>query len=104
MTQDKLRAVSELYSRHGWKLRRILSRTAFGDPVAITDHVEIFESDMDAAWFSRASQPGTTTWEIRSLEGDQYALCTSIADDSEVSEAEGVLFELEERMRERMRN
>jgi hypothetical protein len=103
MTQSQLKAVTELYSRHGWTLRRILSKKESHTVTTLAGDVEIFESDMDAAWFSRASKPGTTTWEIRSLEGDQYALCTSIADDTEISEAEGMLFELEERMRERAR-
>lgn len=101
MKDDQLRSVFELYSRHGWTLRRILSRKERAEAVREVGGVEVFESDIDAAWFSRESKPGDTTWEIRSLEGDQYALCTSIPNECEISEAEGMLFELEEKMRER---
>jgi hypothetical protein len=101
--EHQLRAVSQLYERHGWRLRRILRKKDPHKTGRDPDGVDIFESDMDAAWFSRSSQPGSTTWEIRSLEGDQYALCTSIPDDSDESDAEGLLFELEEKMRERKR-
>lgn len=103
MKDEQLRSVLELYSRHGWTLRRLLSRKEKGEAVREVGGVEVFESDIDAAWFSRESKPGSTTWEIRSLEGDQYALCTSIPNECEISEAEGMLFELEEKMRERAR-
>ena len=104
MKYEQLNSVFVIYSRHGWTLRRILSRKERLEDVRERGGVEVFESDIDAAWFSRQSKPGITTWEIRSLEGDQYALCTSIPDDCEVSEAEGILFELEEKMRERSKS
>jgi len=103
MKQDRLKQFQEIYKRHGWTLRRILRRQDSHEIAANRDDVEIFENDIDAAWFSRSSSEGKTTWEIRSLEVDQYALCVSILDDSEVSEAEGMLFELEEQMRDKLR-
>ena len=103
MREERLRQLYEIYRRHGWTLRRILFRSGGAESTAIPKGIEVFESDMDAAWFSRSSMEGKTTWELRSLETEQYALCASIADDSDESDAEGTLFELEEKMRDRLR-
>jgi hypothetical protein len=72
MKYEQLNSVFVIYSRHGWTLRRILTRKERLEDVRERGGVEVFESDIDAAWFSRQSKPGVTTWEIRSLEGDQY--------------------------------
>ena len=103
MKAERLREVTGIYKRHGWSLRRVLCRPDSSESTPTLEGVEIFESEIEAAWFSRSSTEGKTTWEIRSLEMDQYALCVSIFDDSEISEAEGMLFELEETMRDKLK-
>ena len=79
--------IIETYRRYGWILRRVLItdqlKTALGDdPRAIFGGVPVIASDIDAAWFSRPPQDGSTAWEVRHLSSNPYALLEHIDESS----------------------
>jgi len=88
------------YEKHGWKLRRALlspeGRTALA---RLGDKAEIHESDIDALWFSRQSQPDSEAWELRRLTGSPFALVAVISNDAESTESDETLAQVEDEMR-----
>ncbi len=81
------------YKKHGWSLSRVLLsasskeiltaslKNLFGD-------TEIVMSDVDAAWFFRASGNDREAWELRRLSGMPFALIEMFdaEDDEEIRE------------------
>ena len=98
-------AVDEIiaqYEKHGWTLRRALLSsegkkmyTQFGDAI------EIVDSDVNALWFSRRSQPDREAWELRRLTGLPFALVAVISDGAEKEEFEETLSLVVDEMREK---
>ena len=103
ISNEELKSLIALYAKHGWRLERIVLRQLEDEGLSreVPADVEITEGDVDAAWFTRSSKEGMTTWEIRSLEGDQYALCITIDDNFDEMDKEDVLSDLEMQMRDR---
>lgn len=99
ISPDEFTEIVAAYEKHGWLLRRVLltSGTRKGQ-LPIPDHVTIFDSDIDAAWFSRSPQAGAISWEIRSLGATPFALVEFIDEDS--AEFEQVLADVAQRMAE----
>lgn len=76
------------YEKYGWQLRRVLltkelKATLTEDPFGET---EVFDSDIDAAWFSRPPTGKSVAWEIRHLSALPYALLEQIDESSSDSE------------------
>ena len=71
--------IFDTYRKYGWIPRRLL---AVNQPTSeitdITGEISIFESDIDAAWFSRQPSDGSVAWEIRYLGNTAYALLESL--------------------------
>lgn len=92
------------YTKHGWKLRRVLlsdaARSTMGDTDQIFGETEVFVSDLDALWFSRSSNADMAAWELRHLATVPYALVTGVPNTSDASEAEAILGETEAKMME----
>lgn len=90
------------YSKHGWKLRRVLFSQALSDAVpdlaGLFGGVDIKPSELDGLWFSRASRPGVTAWELRRLTATPFALVTAVEDGADQQTAESILTETEEKM------
>ncbi len=79
--------IIETYQKHGWILRRVLLSPALkaklgtgGDD--IFNEVMIFDSDINAAWFSRPPKSGGIAWEIRYLGDPPFALLENIDESS----------------------
>lgn len=99
--REQIEQIIAQYSKHGWKLRRVLlsgrlmplSGTAemFGD-------AEILSSELDAAWFTRSSRPGITAWELRRLSTAPYALVVNITEGTPADEFEQLLKGVETKM------
>lgn len=83
------------YSKHGWSLRRVLLSSHSGGAI---DGIAVETSELNALWFTRVSQPGTETWELRRLGGSPYALVTVVSDDDDDDVRDQALGELERRM------
>jgi len=96
-------AVDEIiaqYEKHGWTLRRALLSSA-GKKLytQFSDAIDIFDSDLDALWFSRRSQPDREAWELRRLTSLPFALVAVISDGAESEEFEETLSQVVEEMR-----
>ena len=97
---DAVDQIIEQYEKHGWKLRRALlspeGRRALGDKV---DTMPVEDSDLDALWFSRQSQPDREAWELRRLTGLPYALVAVIPIEAESDEIDETLAQVADEMR-----
>lgn len=91
------------YAKHGWLLRRVLlsadSRKAMdaADTSPFRD-VQITDSLLDAAWFSRPPRDGGVAWELRYLGSTPFALVENADENSD--DFEDVLSDVEERLRQ----
>ncbi len=80
---DALVEIIQTYHKHGWMLRRILLTLLLrvrlpADADEIFGEVEVIESEIDAAWFSRPPRPGGVAWELRHLSETPFALLEKI--------------------------
>ena len=95
--------IVEVYSKHGWELRRVLlrpeTRTQF-DRNLVGAEVSVLEAALDALWFSRPSHSGREAWELRALSENPYALFETFEADETPEERDEMLLEMENRMRE----
>src|SRR3954463_9297190 len=74
-----VRAVVDLYQKHGWVLRRFVVASELARTLAeCFSDIPITPSELDAAWFSRPPAPGNITWELRYLGEPPFALLTSV--------------------------
>ena len=102
MNQAAIEAIVEQYEKHGWTLRRVLLGASAKEPLNLekftANGILVLSSDLDAAWFSRGSQPGKETWELRSL-GPPYAIDAFLDDQMSDQERDELLRNTENRMR-----
>jgi hypothetical protein len=98
------------YKRHGWRLARVLARPETIEVLragasveaggASYEGVAVSESDVDAMWFTRASQGGREAWELRLVAEPPYALFELFEPDESEEDREDVRREMEARLRE----
>lgn len=92
--------IIEQYEKHGWKLRRaLLSAEGKSALMDLGETFEVHDSDIDALWFSRQSQPDREAWELRRLTGLPFALVAVISNDAESSEVDETLAQVVDEMR-----
>ena len=95
--------ILEVYAKHGWILRRVLlsasiRRSLSSDLIDLFGEASLHDSDLDAAWFSRATKNDGIAWEIRHLSVAPFALLVVVRD--ETNELEDALRETERHLRE----
>ncbi len=88
ITEDLIRNIVEQYKKHGWNLSRVLLLPATAEQLSdstasLFANVKVVVGDIDAIWFYRASNKDRTTWEIRHLSSNPFALCETFDDDLE---------------------
>src|SRR3712207_6169906 len=96
------------YTRHGWRLVRVLARAetlpelneSAGADAAQYKGGPVAESDVDAMWFTRASQAGREAWELRLVADTPYALFELFEPDEPEEDREDVRREMEARLRD----
>ena len=90
------------YKKHGWNLRRVLLSASAKEKLSVSlfGEVEIISSELDAAWFSRASPEGREAWELRSLSAAPFALVEVFEEDDEEEVREEARKEMETRLTE----
>ena len=94
--------IIEQYEKHGWILRRaLLSQAGRSDLPNMFAEVEILDSDIDALWFSRRSNPDTEAWELRRLSALPFALVAVVSAGASGDELESTLEQVVDDMRER---
>lgn len=95
---SQIREIFETYRRHDWLLRRILLKNFLRkDFVEYETRIPVFDSDIDAAWFSRPPASGGVAWEIRSLGDPPLALLENL--DEADANFEEQLKEIENRLK-----
>lgn len=96
------KATIALYEKHGWKLSRVLlteeSQAEIVLPaLGLDETAEVRDSDLDAFWFTRRSDPNSEAWELRRLAGTPFALVV-VVDDAHREDLEDLLAETEQQM------
>lgn len=86
------------YAKHGWILRRVLlksdTRISTGEGlVTVFGDIEITNSEIDAAWFSRPPAVGEIAWEIRHLSEAPFALLEYLDENADDFEAKLIAVE-----------
>jgi hypothetical protein len=106
--EDAIRSILNQYDRYGWKLRRVLLsdelQSRLGPGISMLFGPAVVEqSDIDAAWFSRASRGESVAWELRWFYELPFALLEVIGPDTDSNEVERILRETEDQLRERIK-
>jgi hypothetical protein len=106
--EDAIRSILAQYDRYGWKLRRILLSSKLQDQLGsavpvLFGNAEIIRSEIDAGWFSRASQGQSVAWELRWFNDFPFALLEVINQDTEPNEVKRILRETEDQLKERVK-
>ncbi len=108
---DRVELIDDIiatYQRHGWTLRRVLLRpdtlAALSQRPERFSGVDLRESDFDALWFARASHGEREAWELRLVSQQAYALFELFENDEPEDRREEARREMENRMREFVRN
>ncbi len=93
------------YSKHGWKLRRVLllpaTRQEFG-ATEFGEGVSVSEAEVDALWFSRPSHEQREAWELRLISENPFALFETFEADESEEDREDLRREMEARLREKL--
>lgn len=102
MKRSDIESIIAQYEKHGWRLRRVIlteeSQTTLGRDSDVFQQAEVVSSDLDAAWFSRVSDPGKETWELRRLGPAPFAIDAFLSDELGSEENEEILRNTEARM------
>jgi hypothetical protein len=101
-----IRSIIEQYKKFGWELRRVLLTPKLDAEIEIAKEelfkgVEIKQSDLDAAWFTRAAKNGGTAWELRALQESPFALIEVVDPDVIAEEIDLILAATEQQLRDR---
>lgn len=103
---DRLKEIIATYSKHGWRVRRVLlrpeTRAVVGGPEIDTlfESAPVREASVDALWFARSSHPGREAWELRLVGDTPYALFETFEADEAEEDREDVRREMEARLQE----
>ena len=104
-TLEQVTEIVVTYSKHGWRLKRLLLAPDVGALVTESER-EIFEdavvedASINALWFARPSHAGREAWELRLVAETPYALFETFEADEEEEDREEVRREMEARLRE----
>ena len=103
--QNLINEIREVYSKHGWQLRRLLltpeTRSQI-ESTTVPEGVRWDEASFDAMWFTRASHGGREAWELRLVAEQPFALFETFEPDETEEQREDVRREMESRMRSRL--
>ena len=97
---DTIGEIIATYQKHGWILRRVLLSAAVKEKIGHKNNlfgkIQVADSDMDAAWFSRPPKTVGGPWEIRYLGDPPFALLENL--DETEAEFENALRDVELRL------
>lgn len=104
--ENLIREILAQYKKHGWNLRRVLllpetKEKLFDSLELLFGESEIGFSEINAVWFSRASNNKRTAWELRHLSEVPFALCETFEESIDEDELLENLSEMETRLIER---
>lgn len=95
--------ILSLYARHGWTLRRVLlsgemKQYLGSEAASIFEQVALYDSPIDALWFSRSSKEDCEAWELRHLTNTPFALVEVLENGLQTPEREAILKNTEMRL------
>ena len=101
----EFREIIETYTKHGWKLRRVLltreTRASLKETAETEfEDAELKEAEVDALWFARPSHAGREAWELRLVADAPYALFETFEPDEAEEDREELRREMEARLRD----
>lgn len=104
ISAQQIQDILSLYAKFGWTLRRVLLTPKLKNSLAdsaqvMFANVEVVESEVDAAWFSRASGQSSESWELRHLHKTPYALIEVFDNDEDETICEEVRHEMEAKLK-----
>ena len=102
-----IRAVIDLYERHGWQLRRVLltetTEESLEDSLeTLFGETETAAAKVDAVWFSRPSKGADVAWELRHLSSAPFALIEVFDADLSEDDREDILQTAELKLLEKL--
>lgn len=102
---ERIREITGLYLKHGWSLRRVLTRPdlkagLLADPAVLPLATQLVDAEVNAIWFSRVAAGDREAWELRLVSDLAYALFETFEGDESGEDREDVLREMESRMRD----
>ena len=106
ITNFQISEIISLYKKHGWNISRVLlsaelkSSIDTEDVKTLFDDAKVFDSEIDAVWFSRNSNNDKVAWELRHLNSNPFAVIEFIDKDAEESAQHEILNNLETRLKE----
>jgi hypothetical protein len=107
---EQFREIIAAYSKHGWRVRRVLVRPQTRAEISEAARGELFgdapteEASVDALWFARPSHAGREAWELRHVAETPYALFETFEADEAEEDREDVRREMLARLRRRVNN
>lgn len=104
-TLELINEIIATYKRHGWKLRRVLLRSATRAEInqqgrELLKDARFVDAEFDALWFARPSHQNREAWELRLLAAQPFALFEAFEPDETEAEREEARREMENLMRE----
>ena len=104
ISAHQIQEILSLYTKHGWKLRRVLLSSKLKIHLAesietLFNSAEIVDAEIDAIWLARASAGNAESWEIRHLSETPYALLEVFDEEDEEEVREEILQELQAQLR-----
>lgn len=103
--EDLIKEILATYQRHGWQLQRVLLRPSTRAVINAelwSGASPVADAEIDALWFSRASQGNREAWELRLVAATQYALFETFEADEPEEAREELRREMESRMLEKI--
>lgn len=103
--EDLIKEILTTYQKHGWHLEHLLLRPATRAEIneeLWSGNSRVQDAEIDALWFSRASQGNREAWELRLVATTQYALFETFEADEPEEARQEVRLEMESRMREKV--
>ena len=102
ISERQIRETIAQYEKHGWNLRRVLLSEPIEElaAAALFGQTEIVSSRINALWFSRASNEGRETWELRCMTETPFALVEVFEPENEEAVRDEAREEMETRMSE----
>ena len=105
---DRFKEIIATYSRHGWRLQRVLMlpQTRVEMSASLEDQlfegIAVEEASVDALWFARPKPDGREAWELRHVSGTHYALFEIFEADEAEEDREDVRREMLARLCEHL--
>ena len=104
ISAGQIQEILAQYNRYGWNLRRVLLSDRTNESLEsslsrLFGETQIISFEIDALWFSRASEKNGEAWELRRLSDVPFALLEIFDPEDDETVREETRFEMQERLK-----